>query len=130
MRCGAIYGILDGVHDLSIVIVLSSGREQIDTTGLRSVVQSVLAEAAALQVESLALPLVGAGKANWPPALAAKTQVAAISAMAQEGRCGSLKVSHHATGDRALWGLGCRAAGDRALLGLGFWATCDRALWV
>ena len=94
------------MYDLNIVIVLSSGIEQIDTTCLRSVVRSVLADAAALHVQSLALPLIGAGKANWPPELAAKTQVAAISAMAHEGRCGALRVSHHAT-DRALWPVDC-----------------------
>ncbi len=69
-----------------------SGREQSDVAALRTVVQSVLADAAALHVKSLALPLIGAGKAQWPAALAAKTQVAAICALASQGRCGQLQV--------------------------------------
>jgi len=78
-----------------------SGREQSDTAALRTVVQSVLADAAALHVKSLALPLIGAGKAQWPAALAAKTQVAAICALASQGRCGQLEVGSILAGSAA-----------------------------
>ncbi|KAL0050801.1 hypothetical protein WJX82_007440 [Trebouxia sp. C0006] len=78
-------------HHLLAVGPPYTGREQSDVAALRTVVQSVLADAAALHVKSLALPLIGAGKAQWPAALAAKTQVAAICAAASQGRCGQLQ---------------------------------------
>ena len=78
-----------------------SGREQSDVAALRTVVQSVLADAAALHVKSLALPLIGAGKARWPAALSAKTQVAAICASASQGRCGQLQVKLSLAGSAA-----------------------------
>ncbi len=78
-----------------------SGREQSDVAALRAVVQTVLADAAALHVKSLALPLIGAGKAQWPAALAAKTQVAAICALASQGACEQLKVKSALAGSAA-----------------------------
>ncbi|KAL0025892.1 hypothetical protein WJX77_000090 [Trebouxia sp. C0004] len=78
-------------HHLLAVGPPYTGREQSDVAALRTVVQSVLADAAALRVNSLALPLIGAGKAQWPAALAAKTQIAAICALASQGGCGQLK---------------------------------------
>ncbi len=79
----------------------ASGREESDVAALRTVVQSVLADAAALHVKSLALPLIGAGKAQWPAALAAKTQVAATCASASQGACGQLQVKLGLAGSAA-----------------------------
>ena len=55
-----------------------AGNQQLDIPLLVSTVQSVLAQAAAKGMQSLAMPLIGAGLAGWPPKLAAQVHVAQV----------------------------------------------------
>ncbi len=58
--------------------LLLAGNQQLDVPLLASTVQSVLAQAAAKGMHSLAMPLIGAGLAGWPPKLAAQVHVAQV----------------------------------------------------
>ena len=58
--------------------VLPAGNQQLDVPLLASTVQSVLAQAAAKGMHSVAMPLIGAGLAGWPPKLAAQEHVAQV----------------------------------------------------
>lgn len=55
-----------------------AGNQQLDVPLLASTVQSVLAQAAAKGMQSVAMPLIGAGRAGWPPKLAAQVHVAQV----------------------------------------------------
>ncbi|DBB13513.1 TPA: Poly (ADP-ribose) polymerase, variant 4 [Trebouxia sp. C0006] len=55
-----------------------NGNQQLDVPLLASTVQSVLAQAAAKGMQSVAMPLIGAGLAGWPPKLAAQVHVAQV----------------------------------------------------
>lgn len=58
--------------------VLLAGNQQLDVPLLASTVQSVLAQAAAKGMHSVAMPLIGAGLAGWPSKLAAQVHVAQV----------------------------------------------------
>ena len=58
--------------------VLLAGNQQLDVPLLARTVQSVLAQAAAKGMQSVAMPLIGAGLAGWPPKLAAQVHVAQV----------------------------------------------------
>ncbi|DBA92767.1 hypothetical protein WJX77_000576 [Trebouxia sp. C0004] len=55
-----------------------NGNSQLDVPLLASTVQSVLTQAAAKGMHSVAMPLIGAGLAGWPPKLAAQVHVAQV----------------------------------------------------
>ncbi|KAA6427151.1 MAG: RNase III inhibitor [Trebouxia sp. A1-2] len=55
-----------------------NGNQQLDVPLLASTIQSVLAQAAAKGMHSVAMPLIGAGLAGWPPKLAAQVHVAQV----------------------------------------------------
>lgn len=55
-----------------------NGNQQLDVPLLASTVQSVLAQAAAKGMHSVAMPLIGAGLAGWPSKLAAQVHVAQV----------------------------------------------------
>lgn len=58
--------------------MLLAGNQQLDVPLLASTIQSVLAQAAAKGMHSVAMPLIGAGLAGWPPKLAAQVHVAQV----------------------------------------------------
>lgn len=55
-----------------------AGNQQFDVPLLASAIQSVLTQAAAKGIQSVAMPLIGAGLAGWPPKLAAQVHVAQV----------------------------------------------------
>ena len=56
-------------------------------------VEDVLVQAQNLGVKSLALPLIGAGRGRWPPAMAARIQISAVVQFAKWGLRGPFNVS-------------------------------------
>ncbi len=74
--------------------VLAAGSVQQDDANLRRTVQAVLQAVKVAKVESVAVPLLGAGAAGWPTALAAKALVGQVVEMISSTVVGrTLKVS-------------------------------------
>lgn len=72
---------------LSLLIVTSccAGDEQADGPLLARTVQSALAQAEAHGMQSIAMPLIGAGRAGWPVQLAAQIHVAEVVKLKASG---------------------------------------------
>lgn len=75
------------------VFYASEGGEPRNSLDLELAVLRVLSQAGKLQAQSVALPLMGAGRARWPTDTAAKLQVAAVLRYFHEITDTSLKVS-------------------------------------
>ncbi len=58
--------------------VCCAGDQQRDSSLLGSTVQSALAQAEAHGMQSMAMPLIGAGRAGWPAKLAAQIHIAEV----------------------------------------------------
>lgn len=73
----------------------SAGGGTGNANDLEVAVLRALSQAGKLQAKSVALPLMGAGRARWPTDTAAKLQVAAALQYIHQGTATSLKVSPH-----------------------------------
>lgn len=77
---------------------MHKGGEPCNALDLELAVLRVLSQAGKLQAKSVALPLMGAGRARWPIDTAAKLQVAAVLRCFHQSNDSSLRVSSHAAG--------------------------------
>lgn len=67
-----------------------TGDKEKDGPVLASTVQSVLAAAADHGMQSVAMPLMGSGRAGWPVTLAAHIHSAEVLDFIQSGKAGSM----------------------------------------
>ena len=72
-----------------------TGDQQRDSPLLGSTVQSALAQAEAHGMQSIAMPLIGTGRAGWPAKLAALIHIAEVIKLMNSGKAvTSLQVKH------------------------------------
>ena len=73
-----------------------AGDVSVDPASLQNLMQLVLSRVATTDATSIALPLLGAGGAGWPPALAASALVAQVIHAAKNCTLGGkLEVRQH-----------------------------------
>ena len=80
----------------AVMLYASEGEWARNSAEFELAVLRVLSQAGKLQAKSVALPLLGAGRARWPTDTAAKLQVAAVLQYFHRSTDTSLRVSSHA----------------------------------
>lgn len=87
-----------------------------NASDLELAVLRALSQAATLQAKSVALPLMGAGRASWPTDTAAKLQIAAALQYIHQGTATSVKVTSHSCIGVCHWAmlLSCHVVSHKA----------------
>ena len=93
--CLSDHMLLDVIRPAAVMIGASEGGGPRNATDLELAVLRVLSQAGKLQAKSVALPLLGAGRARWPTDTAAKLQLAAVFQYFHQSTDTTLRVSFH-----------------------------------